>query len=271
MFFYIVMGTVMTGCFVGMVICAKKQHTSAIAKPLAVGLLLAVVVCTILILTRSLGGGDATALIANEMKFAKSGAFILGQELAKVKPGAKVLVIVNPDSQMDKRQQVLIEGLKEGFGSAITDVTIKSPNVKKPKLPKGQDPEMMMEMPFEELVKADDINKLLSQNRSCNIIVSLIGLPMDMANLKIWEQFEDDPKKTPRLSLLFGDISMLYPAIKGGLIPACVSYKPDAVYSEDAAPDDMQAAFDVRYILITPKNVDQLNTKYPKRLFRMPK
>lgn len=265
MVFNIIVGVAMAGCFIGMIICAKKQHSNALAKPLAIVLLLGVVVCTILILTKNLGSGDTKALIANELKFAKASTIVLGKNLAQTNPGAKVLLIVDEQNEMNKRQNILIEGLKEGFGSAITSITIKTPQVKKPK---GAPEEMMM--PLMEMMKAEDFNKLIDKNKSCNMVISLIGLPMDMGGLKLWEQFEDDPKKTPKLVIVNGDISMMYPAIKSGLVPAVVTHNPDARYTEDPAPADPQAAFDVRYLLITTKNVDEIAKKYGGKVFRKP-
>lgn len=263
MVFNVVIGIIMAALFIGMIICAKKQHSNAIAKPLAIVLLIGVVICTIFILTKNLGSGDTQALIANELKFAKSSSFILGQELAKSMPGAKVLLIVDEQNEMNKRQQILIDGLKEGFGSAITQITIKTPQIKKPK---GAPEEMMM--PLMEMVKAEDFNKLINQNKTCNLVITMIGLPMDMGGLKIWADFEVDPKKTPKLSVMNGDISMLAPAIKSGLVPAVVTHNPDARYTEDPAPEDMQKAFDVRYLLITPKNVAEIAKKYGDKVFR---
>ena len=267
MVFYIVVGVIMGACFIGMIICAKKQHTNAIAKPLSVVLLLVVIACAIMILVRSLGNGDNESLIANELKFAKASSFILGQNLAKKMPGAKVLLIVDEQNEINKRQKVLIDGLKEGFGSAITQVTIQTPKIQ---LPKGNSTEQDMMLPLMEMLKAKDFNKLIEKNKSCKLIVTMIGLPMDMANLSIWEKFKENPKKAPRLAILNGDISMLAPAIKSGLIPAVVTNNPDAHYNEDAAPDDMQKAFDKRYLLITTKNIKEIAKKYEGKIFRKP-
>lgn len=263
MVFNIVIGVIMGGCFIGMIICAKKQHVNALAKPGAIVLLLGVVVCTVLILMRNMGDGDTAGLIANELKFAKASSYILAKKIAEIKPGAKVLVIIGEDNENNKRQKVILDGLTEGFGSAITQVAVKAPTLKGLK---GKPEEMMM--PLSEMIKAEDINKLLLKNKSRNYIISLIGLPMDMGKLKIWSQFAEDPKKAPRLSIMNGDISMLYKPIKQGLIPAVVTHNPDAVYSEEAAPSDMQEAFNKRYILITTKNVDEIKKKYGDRIFR---
>ena len=267
MVFNIVIGVIMGGCFIGMIICAKKQHVNALAKPAAIVLLLGVVICTVMILMRNMSDGDTAGLIANELKFAKASSYILAKKIAEIKPGAKVLVIIAEENENNKRQKVILDGLTEGFGSAITQVAVKAPTIKGLK---GQKREEMM-MPITEMIKADDINKLILKNKARNFIISLIGLPMDMGNLKIWSQFAEDPKKAPRISIMNGDISMLYKPIKQGLIPAVVTHNPDAVYSEDAAPSDMQEAFNKRYILITTKNVDEIKKKYGDKVFRTKK
>ena len=260
--FNIVVGVAMAACFVGIIICAKKQHTNSLAKPMAIVLLLGVVVCAIMILVKNLGSGDTKKLIENEMRFARSTTVILGRKLAEVKPGANVLIVVEDDTAQNPRQDTLIAGLREGFGSAITNVTIKSPPVQKPK----GGPEDYS-MPMMELMKADDFNKLFDQNRSCNLIITMIGLPYDFPKLNLWKQFEQDPKKTPLLCLMNADISMMYPAIKSGLVPAAVTHNPDARYTEEAAPVDPQQAFDKRYLLITTENVDEIAKKYGEKIF----
>ncbi|MBN1863846.1 MAG: hypothetical protein JW808_02985 [Victivallales bacterium] len=266
MIYNIVIGLVMVACFVGMIICAKKQHTNSLAKPLAIVLLLVVVACTVLILVKNLGSGDTKKLIENEMKFAKASTYVLGKKIAEVKPGANVLIIVEDDMAVNPRQATLIDGFKEGFGSSITNITIKSPQVQKPK---GAPEEFAM--PMMELMTTEHFNKLLDQNRSCNLVITMIGLPYDMAKLNIWQQFERDPKKTPNLCLMNTEISMMYPAIKGGLVLAAVTYNPDARYTEDPAPTDPQQAFDMRYLLITTENVDEIAEKFGERLFQKPK
>ncbi len=268
MVYYIIVGVIMAACFVGMILCAKKQHTSAIAKPLAIVLLLCVVVCAILILNKNFGSGDIQKHIANEVRFARASTFVLGKKIAEIKPGANVLIVVLDETVDNPRQVTLIEGLKEGFGAAITNVTIKSPPVQRPKgAPEG------FAMPMMELMKAEDFNKLFDQNRSANLIITMIGLPYDLAKLNIWKQFEQNPKMTPQLCLMHTDISMMYPAIKSGLIPAVITHNPDIrpKYPDDPAPADPQQAFDMRYLLITTQNVDEMSKKYGERLFQKPK
>ncbi|MCK5844057.1 MAG: hypothetical protein KAG97_05070, partial [Victivallales bacterium] len=105
-------------------------------------------------------------------------------------------------------------------------------------------------------------------HKSCNLIITLIGLPMDTGNLKIWKRFISDPKKTPKLCIVNGDVSMFGAFIAKGLMPAVVTFKPDAKYTENPAPKDMQKAFDKRYLLVTTKNVKEIAKKYKDQIFR---
>jgi hypothetical protein len=268
--FNLVVGGIMLVSFIGMIICSKKQHVTPAAKPGAIVLLLVVVGCAITFMVHNMSDGDTAGLIENELKFAKSSTYVLGKYLAKTMPNAKVLVIVGQKSESNKRQKVLIEGLKEGFGSSITNIKVEAPKIKTPKGPDGKPmPDMMM--PMEEMMKASDFNKLIAKNKNCNLIITLIGLPMDTGGLKIWKQFISEPKKCPKLCIVNGDVSMFGAFIAKGLMPAVVTVKPDAKYTEDPAPADMQKAFDKRYLLVTSKNIKEVAKKYKGQIFRKPK
>lgn len=264
--FNVVVGALMIGSFIGMIICAKKQHSSTIAQPLAVVFLLVVVVCTALILKRTLGREEHKILVANAQKFTRASSYVLGKKLAEIKPGARVLLIVDKQDETNKHQKAIIDGLREGFGSAITNIVIKSPEIKPPKRAKGA-PQVIESVSVVDAMTAKDFNKLIDKNKSCNLIITTIGLPRDIANLTIWEKFEDNPKKAPKLAILIGDISQLGVYIKTGLIPASVVYKPDAPIYEDAVPEDMQKTFDLRYLLVTTQNIDDVFKKYGDKIF----
>jgi len=247
-----------------MILCAKKQHVNALAKPAAIGLLAVVAICAIMIMRHNMGDGDTEGLIANEMVFAKSSTYMLGKKIAELNPGAKVLFVVDVINDQNKRQQAMIEGFKEGCGSAISDIKIVAPQIKRP----TGNPEMMdQEMDIMELITAKDFNTMLSKNRGCNVICSTIGLPSDAGNLKLFKEFDKNPKKCHKLTLIGGDSSKMAPLIQAGLLEAIVVYSPDAKYTEDVAPSEMKAAFDMRYILVTKKNLEEVKKKYPGRIF----
>jgi hypothetical protein len=264
MIFNIFIGLIMASAFVGMILCAKKQHVNAVAKPAAIGLLVVVVICAIMILVHNTSEGDTASLINNEMVYAKSSTYMLGKKVAELNPGAKVLYIVDAINEKNRRQQAMIEGFKEGCGSAISDIKVIAPKLKKTEDSSGM---MSGEMNIMELVKAKDFNKMISKNKAYKVICSTIGLPYDAADLQLFKDFDKNPKKCPKLALIGGDTSKMAPLVQAGLLEALVVYSPDAKYTDDDAPDELKDAFDMRYILVTKDNLEKIKKKYPGRIF----
>jgi len=278
MLFYIVVGTFMALCFIGMIVCAKKQAEIPIAKPASFLLLALVLACAILILVKSMGSGETKQLIANEMQYARASAEILGRQLASARPGAVALVIVEDKNSTSEHMKQRLDALKAGLGSAITIGAIDSPDLLLPE--PGTEPvdaldpadpaatpapvapppdEMMMMMPVQEMMRAYHFDDLLAKNPSCNLIISFIGLPRDVGDMQIWTM---DPELQPKIALLQGEVHSLKNAFLSEAIVAAVAYRPDAKFDEQAPPKDAQAAFDKRYILITPQNVEEVEAKY---------
>lgn len=251
----IIPGAVMVASFVGMLMCAKKQRTNPRAQLYAIGLLIVVIACGGVIMVKTMGSGDTQKLIANELAYAKATAIILGKNLAIDYSGSKALIIADQNWEKNKRQKILIDGLKEGFGSGITVGAIDAPMPENAQQgPEGM-PMMMMEM-----MTAADFDAVIAKHPDCNLIVSLIGLPRDVGNMALWQQEEEN---RPKMALLFGEIYDKVNEIAAGALVACVSYRPGVKFSEEPAPEDPQEAFDKRYILITPKNVQEVAEKYP--------
>lgn len=244
-------------CFIGMLICAKYQKTYANAQNAAVALLVIIMVCMVVILTYTLGDWETERLIANELKYAKAASIVMGRNLAEMYPGSRALVVVNKGWDKNQRFKNLIDGLKEGVGDKLEIVNIDYPKIPPPPKTDPNEPDEMFMM--EEMMKAEHFDKLFEKNRDCNLIISMIGLPYDVGEMQLWSM----PKETrPQMALLFADVHNLKNAIRAGYIIA-LSYKPGVKFSEEDAPDDPQKAFDKRYIIITPKNVMELDEKYP--------
>ena len=255
--FNIVVGSIMAVAFIGMIFCAKKQDVNSIAKPAAIGLLLLVVGCAITFMVHNMGDGDTSELLENEMSFAKASTYVLGQKLAELNPGSRVLYIVDSLDKPNKRRDAMIESFKEGCGEGMV-VKVVAPDIKKPK-----DNSDFMDFSITELVKAKDFDKLLAKNKGYKIVVTTIGLPNDAGNMNLWKEFEKNPKRCPKLVFLNGEVSRMAPLVKNGLVEAIVYYKPNADYDKPAPPD-LKEAFDIRYLLITKSNIDQIIKEYPK-------
>jgi hypothetical protein len=275
MLFYIVVGLVMAVSFIGMIICSKKQAEFPVAKLASFVLLGIVLVCALTILIKSMGSGETKQLIANEMYYARASAEVLGRKLAAAHPGAKALVIVEDKKITNEHLKNRLEALKLGLGTAVTVVDVDSPDLNLGKVPPegiddlAGDPgapappappqDMMMMMPIQEMMLAIHFDDMITRHPECSLIISFIGLPRDVGDMAIWGL---DPETRPKLALLQGEVHALKNAITSGAISAAVAYRPDAKFDEAAPPKDIQEAFDKRYILITPENLEEIEAKY---------
>jgi hypothetical protein len=261
----IIAAVVMVAALFGMVICVKKQRVNPRAQPFAIGLLIVVVLCAIFILSSTMGDGDTQKLMENELKYANAQGVIMGQTLAKNYQGSKALVITNKNYKKNKRAMTIIDGLKEGFGSKIDLAAIdfvEPPQM--PGAPGGPDaPPMMID---EMMLTAEQFDALANAHPDCKLIISLIGLPMDAANMQLWAMEED---VRPKIALMNGEANRLKEAIFAGYIAALISYKPGVKFSEEPAPSDPKVAFDKRFIMITTQDIEKIAQEYPK-LFGAP-
>jgi len=240
----------------GMIWCAKKQKTNPNAQTYAVICLVVVFICAIAVLVETgvFGENSETQrLIKNELAYSRSRAVMVGRLLAEKYPGSKALVITDGIVPATKGQEQLIEGLKEGIGSAITIEAAEGLPIDRSKMK----PEEFR--PMEEMMNAALFDQLIVRYPNANLVISLIGLPYDVANMGLWKM---DPKARPKVALLTGDIHQLKDAIGAGYIVAAVSMRPDLKDIEAKAPADPQKAFEMRYLLITPENIAKIASQY---------
>ncbi len=248
---------VMFVSLIGMMVCSKKQKTNPNAQPIAMGLLIVVIVCGVAMLYRTGILGDATGnRRQTESLFTESQGIVLGEYLVANNKG-KVLVLAEPDFKTNSYTKTLVEGLKKGLGAGTEVVvdTIETPGVKKPV---EQDPNMPeMTMPLMDTMTAKDFDRAVAKYPNAKVVVSLVGLPRNKSQMKLW-------KKGPVIALLnaYGNLANL---IKAGKICAVTVSKPKADYEADY-PGTPKAAFELRYILVTTKNIEQLKDKVKKLL-----
>lgn len=254
-FVAVLIGVVMVAALVGMIICSKKQKVNPNAQPLAIGLLIVVIICGVAMMYRTgVFGGSNEARREQENKFTSSQGVILGQYLAKNCPG-KVLVLAEPDYKTSTYTKMLVDGLKEGLGAGA-DVVVDTVTIPGQKAANPEMPEMM---PLMDTMTAKDFDAAVDSHPDCKVIVSMIGLPRDMARMKLWKQ-----KDAPKVALFsaYGNLKAL---IARGMVVAVTMAKPKADY-ESSYPGDAQEAFDMRYVLVTTQNIESVLGKY-KNLF----
>lgn len=253
--FTVIFGVIMFAAFIGLIISAKKHHEKA--KGIAIILALVVVVCGITIAVHQIFGDKKAKFVKIENGYTVSIGYTMGKYLAKVKPKSKVLVIVSPKYETESNQQILIQSLKNGLGDSMMKVEVQP---LKTKLPPGT---LLIRK-----MKAKDFNALEKIYKP-TLIVTLVGLPVDFDKLKIWEEAIEDPKRAPKLAIINGSLSDLYKPIKTGVVIAAVRYKPSLIVDEnDVCPSDLDKAFEKRYLLITPENVDKIDKIYKNKIFK---
>lgn len=296
----IVAGVIMAICFVGMIFCAKKQQVSPIAKPIAVALMIVVMSCAVVILynTGIFGDPSVAKFMKNEEIYIRSKSIVLGKYLAGKTPGAKALLVVD-NIPNNKMQEQVIAALREGMGSQITIVAEDSPTAPPaitdplpapeagtpeagteegatptpppaPAAPTppppgggpGMPPNFMEMRSLRESMKAVDFDAMMKRHPDCNLIISLIGLPMDIENMEIWYAEETPEAPKPKIALMDANIYNLKAAILSGIVVGTVTYSPTAKFDESTPPEDVQQAFDKRFLLITPENVEAVATQY---------
>jgi hypothetical protein len=121
----------------------------------------------------------------------------------------------------------------------------------------GMEGEMLP--PLEYWYTASLVNKLLDKyDGKYDMIVTTIGLPQDAKRLDIWKG-----DKKPKVALASGSVYELRGAIKSGAIVAAVTYNPQAEYDDKPVPKDLDEAFNKRFLLLTPENIDQIASKHP--------
>jgi hypothetical protein len=117
-------------------------------------------------------------------------------------------------------------------------------------------------MPPEDMYfTAENFDAMVEQHKSCDMIVTLIGLPMDMQAMKFWHI---DPAERPKLVVAFGSVYELMAPIEADFVSAAVSYNPKYEYDEkEEVPEDYTEAFNRRYLLIDAANIKQIHAENP--------
>jgi hypothetical protein len=182
---------------------------------------------------------------------------VLGSQIAKLRPGCKVLVLANPFSKeasyLDEKSQFEragIRGLQKGLGSK-SPIKVVFPEIR-PEFYTDRASVMMPDdsrTPLSFLVRAESVEKLAAANPECNVIVSLIGLPVGINQLSIW-----DKKDQRSFALLLPDLRVL--GDPAHVVDAFQSGKLLAAVGEEAK--------DKPALIVTRENVNDILRRQPK-------
>ncbi len=240
----IVYGAIMVLALIGMIICSKKQKTNPAMQPVAFVLFIVIVIGAIMLLkTMGIFGGQSS-LLSNELAFYTSQGNKVGKFFAQQNPGKKILLLTDPGFENNDNVKSLIDAIKAGYGSdnVVADTITLANQEETP-------------MPLYMLMKAKDFDAALEKHSDVQIVISTIGLPTDVRNLKYWKTPAEQRPLLFLLGLPSGRIEGLADVIKKGDIAGVVISNPEAKY-DVPAPRDPEEAFAIRYILVSKENVD---------------
>lgn len=192
-----------------------------------------------------------------EMHYLSATMQTLGEQIGTKHRGASILVVTPEPTQFDKlqaRQDIVVNSLNLGLADGANVGAIVHP---KP-------PEGMSDAVEEGMVTAAMLDAVIEANPGHQIILLNIGLPHDFHEMAFWSTKVEDGVNRPRLALGQQSVYELRRAIAAEFIACVVTYKPGYKFDiNKLAPELYNEAFDDRYLLVTPENVDALAEEYP--------
>lgn len=239
--------------FIGIIACKKKQKTNPSAQLLAFGCLILILAGASGFLYQNFGSGEQNALIANEARFAAARSAKVAAEVKKAFAGKNAVIIVSTGYDKEEiskaSHNALVEGL-DGVNVIATEVlTVDTEN-----------PE-----PVEMQITAKKYNDIFSKYSSADVFVITSQMPQDFAEIGKFSVLRGGKAKLALLSSEAGEFGRYIQ--KGKVIAATLSKHDDKAIDPDTkAPADLNAAFDIRYVLVTPANLKDVYGKY-KDLF----
>lgn len=241
---------------IGVIVCQKKQKSNPNAQTLAFVFLVLILVGAGGMLWKEFGSNETDAIIANEVAFTEARSTVLADHVAKNWSGQKAVIIANDEYDKSPISKASVQAMEQNLKKAGIDVTIETLN-----LPKSEDPAAM-----ETAVNSKLYNGIFNRNKSAATFILMAQLPMDDREFRKMSCWKFDGKKK-RVVIGNSDIFRMKNLIKSGIVGAAVGMKilKEADY-EKSAPSDVKKAFDIRFVLITPANLDSV-AKTNKDLF----
>jgi hypothetical protein len=192
---------------------------------------------------------DDGGIAERQQSYAAAAMRVLGEEIGSHHKGTKILIITPPETEWNKPyHDLVIAGLTEGI-SGRCEI--------------GQRVELGGDAEYGHAVEfgAANIDMIIENRGDHNLIVSLLGLPHNYTEMEFWN-FEDEER--PVLVLADASVYELRRAISADYISAVLVHNPDYSYSpNDRVPNDYREAFAKRYLLVTPRTVDDIATERP--------
>lgn len=184
----------------------------------------------------------AKDILEREMGYTRAQTQVLGETIARNHAGAKILLITDPETQGTRdRIKMMRESIEKGLGGSGKIVATEAPKL--------------------YFITAKEFDVMLDAHPECNLVITLMGLPYDFQEMEFWTKSDEERQK---LVVINGNLRDLRKAFMANYIHVAVTHRPDIKYDvEGKIPDDYKAAFEKRFILITPKTVNQVADQFP--------
>lgn len=244
---------------VGMLYGLHKYKTKGVAwgRPLAGACGVFALVMALVNLTMTIGGDTQriNSIMEKELRYYDAKMQYLATHLSEAHPGATYLLITN---QQTTHNQDRYDVMKAALGSLDIQYEQAVVPAEEAGMMEGVPGEVPMDADM--YLTAERFDEIIESYSDVDMVISTLGLPMDYRDMEFWRKKADE---RPQLVLVDAYVYDLKRAIEKEAIAAVVQYRPDAQYNPDEdVPEGVNEAFDKRYILITPENVAEMDTKY---------
>lgn len=198
----------------------------------------------------------------------------LAEELIRNQPSdTRVIIFSNPFTQradvpkpVAEMEHAGLAGIRDGLGTQLAVGAVVFPELK---AEAQQNPAALLTgiettTPVSFLVAPDAFDKLIKQHADCTVVISLIGLPGELAACEAWK-----PASPVKFALLLPDFrsitdsATILQAMKSGKLVAFVLPKPGAPDNNVPAGGDWKAEFERRFQLVNAANVEQVLQSMP--------
>lgn len=178
----------------------------------------------------------------------------VGTSLADKYSGKKLLVVIAPENEADLNQKNRINGLKEGIDGKL-NISFVSVDYVKTKKRKRR----VAAYSFKNL------NTIIQSNDENEVILTLIGLPVNYYNMDCWNE------ELPDLYVYRGYSWELDQDIKNGEITAFITINPENKFraSKGKKAEKSSSFFEKHFLFIDKRNVTKMRKDFP-RLFILP-
>ena len=261
---YTVMGLGMAG----LIWAAKKKKKTLNDKAYATGFCVVIVFSSIMVLVSFFSDPEQERAIDNANQFEKAKLFKIAEFVNKKYAGKDVVILVRQDMLPSENSDFVridpVKTLKKMLNRDVTvkDVVIMAPPTEEEIVAMGGDPDMMAS--FEMSLSAPFYNKKFAECRALSpaAIIDLAGLPMGETcrDLRIWRW---NRKKDPRIVLPeVNDIGLCFEPVDlmNGILDSVIVVRNDRKFNfmDDAAPKDLEEAFNLLYVFVTKDNLVEL-------------